>query len=84
VKYHILVLLCLSMGLPVGGCVPMERMNDQHVCRDSCTKGGAVTFASCCLERENFTCTKRGTLSSQDWYCSRCGKWCASESTACQ
>ncbi len=78
--------IVLILGLLFGACAPMDlvSMADQHVCRDSCTKGGAVTFASCCLERENFTCTKRGQLSSQDWYCGRCGKWCASESTACQ
>ncbi len=83
-RYHVLVLL--SLLLAVAGCAPMGAapLADQHVCRDSCTQGGAVHFASCCLERENFTCTKRGQLSSQDWYCARCGKWCASESTACQ
>lgn len=43
-KYHVLVLLCLLMGLAVAGCASMDPvpLGDQHVCRDSCTNGGAV------------------------------------------
>ena len=85
--YHVQWLLFLTLGIAVAGCVAMPEgtpLADPHICRDSCTKGGAVAFHSCCLERENYTCVKRGTLSSQYWFCGQCGKWCASDSTACQ
>jgi len=89
-KYRIFEILAIIM-FAVVGCRPMDTdtshatpMGDGHVCKDSCTKPGAIQFSSCCLERENLVCTKRGQLSSQNWYCGKCGLWCASESTSCQ